>query len=218
MSAQNGAHALIEPVLKKLGVECHYGQTWAQEGDEIKTAAGDVYEVIVDCRGYKFTAPAKFMTGPLSECVDKAKGQIQVDINGRVTNVHPIATVKTATPKTYANVFGFGDVSISPVNEPKNITTMYQMIEIFVKNIYEQAVGEPGVTPYKAIISSMSLTPLGTKNGLMAFNQMNKMDATIAKTKTEGQTRHISNLNGDKKAQKDMTKIFNKCNSYVDMS
>ena len=218
MSSQAGAHKLLEPVLNKIGVEIHYGQTYAQEGDEIKSASGENYEVIIDCRGYKFTSPAKFMTGPLAECVDKAKGQIQIDINGRVTNVHPIATVKPSTPKTYPNIFGFGDVSISPVNEPKTIQTQYQMIGPFVKNIYEQAVGEAGIHPFKDIISSLGFTPLGTKNGLIVFNQLTKLDSSVSKSKTEIQTRSIKVLHGDKKAQKADAKNFSNVKNIIEFS
>jgi len=58
-------------------------------------------------------------------------------LTGRVTNIHPIATKKSENPKTYQSIFSFGDVSISPANEPKTIITMYQLVEPLSKNVFE---------------------------------------------------------------------------------
>jgi hypothetical protein len=74
-----GAHAMLEGIFKKMGVEVHTGQGFSEDNKM-------GYEYILDCRGFKYLGPGEFMQGPMSECVDKKTGQIWIDIKGRVTN------------------------------------------------------------------------------------------------------------------------------------
>lgn len=40
------------------------------------------YDYVIDCRGFKFLGPRKYMTGPLAECLDKKTGQIFINNKG----------------------------------------------------------------------------------------------------------------------------------------
>jgi len=64
------AHKAVDAHLKKIGIEVHYETPYEGEA----TAASLGYDFQLDCRGYKFVAPGKFMKGELSKCVDPSKG------------------------------------------------------------------------------------------------------------------------------------------------
>lgn len=45
---------------------------------------------------------------------------------GQLTNIHPfVEKAKPADPKTFTNILSFGDVCLTPMNEPKSIVSMY---------------------------------------------------------------------------------------------
>ena len=67
-----GAHERLESHLKKIGLEVHYGTSF--EGEATAKALG--YDVALDCRGYSFPGPAKFMTGALAKTLEPKSGQI----------------------------------------------------------------------------------------------------------------------------------------------
>jgi hypothetical protein len=75
--------------LTKVGVDIHF-ETPYTEGQDINCVDGTPYEVIVDCRGYKFMGPSFYMQDDFSSCLDKKSGQIMVNSKGQVTNVHPL--------------------------------------------------------------------------------------------------------------------------------
>lgn len=95
----------------------------------MKTEAGTTFEYVIDCRGFKFAGPTLYLQDEMKDCIDKKSGQILVDKRCRVTNIHPIADA-TSLPdaKIHENVFSFGDVCLTPTNEPKSIVSMYQMV------------------------------------------------------------------------------------------
>jgi len=65
-----GAHALIEPILKRIGVQYHPGTSYSPDGGEV----ADQYEVHVDCRGFSFDGPNRYMKDNMSDCVDSKTG------------------------------------------------------------------------------------------------------------------------------------------------
>jgi len=80
----------------------------------------------IDCSGLKFVGPKHFMTGDLAQCLDKRTGQILVNVNGQVTNVHPLTKKnQPSNPSTCKNIFSYGDVCLSPSNEVKSIVSMF---------------------------------------------------------------------------------------------
>jgi len=58
---------LVVEGLKAVGVEA---LTETPYTDEMASN----YDYVIDCRGFKFLGPAKYMTGPLAECLDKKTG------------------------------------------------------------------------------------------------------------------------------------------------
>ena len=83
-----GAHAIIDDILKKVGVHYHPNSDYKSEGGGI----GDEYEIHVDCRGFKVLGPSKFLQQNMSDCIDPKTGQIWVNNFCQVVNKHPIAT------------------------------------------------------------------------------------------------------------------------------
>jgi hypothetical protein len=85
------------------------------------------FDCVVDCRGFKYLGPSEYMQNNMAECVDKKTGQIWVDLFGRVTNKHPIASNhKPQNHVIHKNIFSFGDVCLTPRNEVKCIVSMFQ--------------------------------------------------------------------------------------------
>lgn len=77
----------------------------------------------------------------------------------------------------------FGDVCLTPLNEPKSIVSMYQYGFQVAKNAYEAAIGSSSFMPFPTEIHLLSVTPIGSYNGLMVFNNMvtGKNDAMAMK-------------------------------------
>ena len=45
---------------------------------------------------------------------------------GQLTNIHPFIEISyPSDPKTFTNILSFGDVCLTPMNEPKNIVSMF---------------------------------------------------------------------------------------------
>ena len=65
----DSAHDTIMPMLKELGVEVLTGVTYSDDAPIAKE-----FDYKLDCRGYKFEGPRKFMQNELKDCVDKKTG------------------------------------------------------------------------------------------------------------------------------------------------
>ena len=70
----DGAHDILVAGLKKLGVVYHH-DTAFKEGEGVAAE----YEIHLDCRGFKFNGPRKYMQDEMAECVDPKTGQIWVN-------------------------------------------------------------------------------------------------------------------------------------------
>ena len=120
-----GAHEVAEKLLTEADVAIHYKTPYS---DGLKVEIGDTgypYEYYLDCSGLKYRGPTEFFKNNL-EFLDKKSNQIMVDVLGRVTNVHPIATVVNyPVPTVLKNVFSIGDVCLTPSNEVKSIVSIY---------------------------------------------------------------------------------------------
>lgn len=64
-----GGHDKIMAQLKKLGVEVMLETTYTPGN-----TFAEQFEFVLDCRGFKYAGPAKFLTDKYSECVDKKSG------------------------------------------------------------------------------------------------------------------------------------------------
>jgi len=83
------------------------------------------YDMALDCRGYKFSGPQKYMQGDMARHVSEKSGQIVVNEFCQVEG----------------NIFSFGDVCLTPSQEPKTIVSMYQYKDIVAHNILAHLVG-----------------------------------------------------------------------------
>lgn len=131
----DGAHKIAEGHLKDMDIHIHYNTTH-YDGAKVKYNDTDEYAYYVDCTGLKFNGPTEFFkTQP--DVLDKKTNQILVDTRGRVTNVHPIATVlrDASSNLTLKNVFCIGDVCLTPSNEIKSVVSMYQYTPVVAHNM-----------------------------------------------------------------------------------
>ena len=127
----NGAHPIAETILKKqMKIQLHYNTTY-EEGNEdkkIKTDGGDAFEVVIDCRGFKYLGPGVYLKDDLAQCIDKKTGQILVNRWGQMTSKHPLTDVgQPQDPAVYNNIFSFGDVCLTHLNEMKSIVSLAQL-------------------------------------------------------------------------------------------
>lgn len=135
----------------------------------------------------------------MKDCIDKKSGQILVDSRCRVTNIHPIATTAAPEqPKVHQNIFSFGDVCLTPRNEPKSIVSLTQMVNAVGQNISEQASGGQGIHDIPAHIMTIGMIPLGSKRGIFNFNRMTNTDASVPVKKTAMRDDTNAALNGNK--------------------
>lgn len=64
-----GAHDIILDYMKKINVVYHNDSSF-KEGEGI----ANEYEAHVDCRGFRFDGPRKFLKNEMAECVDGKTG------------------------------------------------------------------------------------------------------------------------------------------------
>ena len=58
-----------------------------------------------------------------------------------MTQQHPFFPYdKKASPKTYSNIFSFGDVCLTPSNELKSVVSIMQYQDVVAKNVFIQAL------------------------------------------------------------------------------
>jgi NADH dehydrogenase FAD-containing subunit len=85
------------------------------------------------------------------------------------------------------NVFALGDACLTPMNEVKAISSIYQYVDIIAHNIEKVCKNH---TDYKAMprsIHRLSLVPIGKNYGFFLFNKMaiEKNDAHTMKLEME---------------------------------
>lgn len=195
----DGVHAKIDLHLKSMGLEIHYGTPYV-EGE---TAAALGYDYALDCRGYKFTAPAKFMTGGLSKCVDKKNGQIQVNYFGQVCEKYPLSIDRKTNNAldVFKNIFSVGDVCLTPLAENKSIVAMMQYAPIVSHNIYQQLCGAPHCSkqiPEDIVV--FQAIPLGTKSGIVCINNKVDIKGDVDAMKDDIEKKTLARLRGDPKS------------------
>ena len=163
-----GAHDIIKDYMKKIDVVYHHDSSF-KEGEGVAAE----YEAHVDCRGFRYDGPRKFMQGDLAQCVDGKTGQIWVNEYCQVTNKHPIASNHQPTSlKTYSNIFSMGDVCLTPSNEIKSIVSICQYSDRVALNVQQVLGGGPELQaiPTGPMFHNLCFIPLGKKGGVMAIN------------------------------------------------
>ena len=133
-----GAHAMVDAYMTKIGVKVHYGTPYTAE-----TQATLGYDCTVNCMGYNFQGPKRFMTGDLANCLTE-RGQIKVNQFGQVCEKNPLLIDQAPgadNGKVYPNVFSVGDVCFTPTAENKSIVSMYQYVPQVASNMYQVLCG-----------------------------------------------------------------------------
>jgi NADH dehydrogenase FAD-containing subunit len=211
-----GAHKVAEKILRGMDIQIHYNEAYSAGTSVMYNKDNnEEYGYYLDCSGLKFKGPTEFFKNSL-DFLDKKSNQILVDKKGRVTNVHPIATQGgNQTAVVLKNVFSCGDVCLTPANEVKSIVSMYQYLPAIAINMLNCACDQQPVAEIPSEFHLLQMIPIGTKNGLMIFNNMVGEDKKIWPQKCEIRDMQIGALNGEQKwlekAQKNaetMPKIF----------
>ena len=193
LPAFGNAHDILMESFKKIGVEVHLGKGFS---DDDKMG----YDYIVDCRGFKYLGPKDFLQGPLADCVEPKTGQIMVDIKGRVTNKHPIASNHHPAKVTvYKNIFSFGDVCLTPANEIKSIVSMFQYGFQVANNVAQTVNEGASFMDIPMEFHKINALPLGKKNGFMAFNKMAMADAGVYEQKISLRNRFMGVFRNEQK-------------------
>lgn len=133
-----GGHKLCDDYMKKIGVKIHYETPFT---DETQATLG--YDTTINCMGFSFEGPKRFMTGDLANCLT-ARGQIQVNQFGQVCEKNPLLIDQTPgadNGKIYSDVFCIGDVCFTPTAENKSIVSMYQYVPQVASNVYQVLCG-----------------------------------------------------------------------------
>jgi NADH dehydrogenase FAD-containing subunit len=177
LAGLNNAHPLAEAALKQIGVNIHPGTNYSTGTKILTPDSSDPYALYIDCRGFKFLGPAKYMQETISDCVDKKSGQILVNEFCQVTNKHPLAANHSpANPVIHHNIFSYGDVSLTPRAEVKCIVSMIQYLSQICNNILEVAQGTGQMQPIPTNLHTIQMVPMGSKDGLFVFNGMVKRE------------------------------------------
>ena len=66
-----GAHPICKSIFDKQGIDVHFGTGYSKEQeDQILTKAGSPYDLVIDCRGFKYLGPEKYLQDGLAACID----------------------------------------------------------------------------------------------------------------------------------------------------
>lgn len=163
-----GAHEIATRELEEIGVKVLTGVSYSDDAP-----IAQEYDAKVDCRGFKFTGPNKFMTeDSIRGCVEPTTGQIMVDAHLNVTSKHPLVPQKDAEVKTNKRIFSFGDVCLTPMNEEKSIVSMYQYAAVLAGNIEVAVGGDGALQNVPERLHMLQVIPLGKTKGIMQINGM----------------------------------------------
>lgn len=147
----------------------------------------------------------------MAACVDKSNGRILVNEHFQVTNCHPITSVNQPDPVVHKNIFSFGDVCQTKLNEEKNLVSILQFKHIISHNIQQVAMETVNLMALPDEAHTIQMMPMGNSNGFFAFNSMvtDKPDAPQAHR--DASLRYKGMFTGDQKsidAQMNMGKDF----------
>ena len=211
-----GAHAAAIKILGKVGVTVLTGHPY-KDGK----VGGKDFDYILDCSGFKFTGPQKYMQGELANCLCKKTGQIMVNEFCQVTNKHPFVDNGVSSPQVYKNIFSYGDVCLTPADEPKQIVSMFQYGFQLANNIVQVADGTANFFPIPKHdeFHNMCMVPIGKKHGVLIFNKMVKeMGEDAHKGKMDLRNNTIGSLNGDLAAMQREAESGKQFGKFFDMA
>jgi len=163
-----GGHQEVLPYLKKLGVEVMFNTPYT-DGDK------QGFESVLDCRGYKYTGPRKFMAEELRDCISQS-GELQVNRYCQLAN-------DPEGEWSSLNIFSFGDIArLTPhVNyDGKSIVQMYQYVRAVATNIRSSLFKKEKPQKITKEFMLMQIVPIGAEMGLFQMNKVVKFEAKHA--------------------------------------
>lgn len=120
------AGVLAEAFLRSKNIEIkkeHFDEKNAPEG-----------ALVVKCTGYKYNTG--FMQDNFSDCLAPS-GQIYVNDLFQISKENP--RINPIAEGVSSNIFAFGDVCLTSLNDPKSVFSMIFLLETLIKNVIQTA-------------------------------------------------------------------------------
>lgn len=188
-----------EAFLKRHNVEIHYNTAFSN------TTAKDLgYDLAVECTGYKFHT--EFLKKTYPQCVAK-NGEIYVNDLFQISGVDP--RIDPVAKGVRENIFAFGDVCLTSLNEVKTAFVIVFLTEYLSKNLQQLAVGQQPSHQLPSRLPFMSMISLGPQYGIMVMNGLVADGATMAKGKFDLTEAYAGLARGDPATIEKMKKQFN---------
>jgi hypothetical protein len=86
-------------------------------------------------------------------------------------------------PGLRENIFAFGDVCLTSLNEPKTVASIKLLSEFIVANLKSLALGRGLVKQLPSSITSLTMISLGPDQGILSINGMITHGKGIGKNK-----------------------------------
>jgi len=169
-----------DPFLKRLPkkvkklAESHFQKNhvkfYADPNTERKNRIMEEYEYVLMCTGTKWNTP--FMDNPEFKQCKTNDGRIMVNEYFQITNVNPNEAMpprQGALRKTvtYQNIFWYGDVWVTRMQEIKNISSIRQMSPIVANNIRETAMASDMLLKMPYAVERISNIHFGNWSGVI---------------------------------------------------
>lgn len=136
--------------------------------------------LIINCTGYTYRTD--FMKEDFSDCL-APNGQIFVNDLFQVSAQNP--RVNSLADGVCPNIFAFGDVCYTSLNEPKSVPSMVFMLDLLLKNIMQIARSQRPSNQIPERLPELSAVSLGPHQGIMIMNGLVSLAADGGKGKYE---------------------------------
>jgi NADH dehydrogenase FAD-containing subunit len=166
---------LAEAFLKNHKVEVYtktpYGESTARELG---------YDLVIQCMGYKFHT--EFLRKNYGSAL-APNGQIYVNDLFQISGVNP--RVNGLAPGLRENVFAFGDVTQTSLNETKGVIAIKNLAQYLQMNLVQIAHGQKPSHTIPDSIPHMEMISLGPEYAVLNINGLVTADPHAAKKKFE---------------------------------
>jgi len=134
--------------------------------------------LVIKCTGYNY--PTDFMKEDFSDCL-ASNGQIYVNDLFQVSAKNP--RVNSLADGVCPNIFAFGDVCYTSLNELKSVPSMAFMRDILVNNVLQIARSQRPSNQIPERLPELSSVSLGPRQGIMILNGLVNLAADGGKLK-----------------------------------
>lgn len=156
----SSAHEHADKFLKEKNVNIHYNTTYTEA---LKKKEG--YDLVLVCDGQRYQAP--YLKKCFGSSVAK-NGQIWVNDYFQVTAVDPATNGKSAAVKD--NIFAFGDICRTSMNEVKNIPSIKFLRQFIAPNVKAVINGQAPTTSIPKKIPVFVAISIGPTYGMYVQN------------------------------------------------